>query len=350
VRSFILAVAFCLCLSGAPQLRAYSLLDSSWLLGTYVGMHLDLGPTTVRLQDGSATWAASAADAVQVWDTQLTALRLVPISNTPTSHASGDHYSSVFFSPTIFGQSCGTDALAVTVRLSNVTTKTSLEADVLVNQNKHFNSYRGPLQFDTAIGDYIYDIHRVFLHEFGHVLGLDHPDQHGQAVDAIMNSVIGDRDSLSSDDIAAGRSLYSSLHTQAPLGTPYSFTIKAAPTVTHLTASGLPPEITLNPTSGIISGIPTVRGRYSALITLGEAGTTLQFTLNFQTSTPVASAGIIKANLKLQAENVIADPVRPQVYVTLPLSNSVGIFSTSSLTVTKNSSCRVGPASRYPVT
>ena len=39
------------------------------------------------------------------------------------------------------------------------------------------------------------------LHEFGHVLGLDHPDQFGQNVAAIMNSTISNTDSLQQDDI-----------------------------------------------------------------------------------------------------------------------------------------------------
>jgi hypothetical protein len=37
-----------------------------------------------------------------------------------------------------------------------------------------------------------FDLHRIALHELGHVLGLDHPDEHGQTVDAIMNANISD--------------------------------------------------------------------------------------------------------------------------------------------------------------
>ena len=40
------------------------------------------------------------------------------------------------------------------------------------------------------------------------LLGLDHPDQHGQHVDAIMNSVTSDRETLSTDDISGAQSMY----------------------------------------------------------------------------------------------------------------------------------------------
>ena len=62
--------------------------------------------------------------------------------------------------------------------------------------------YRGPLRPN------FYDFHRVALHEFGHVLGLDHPDQAGQSKVAIMNSVISNLDSLAADDIAGVDFLY----------------------------------------------------------------------------------------------------------------------------------------------
>ena len=64
------------------------------------------------------------------------------------------------------------------------------------------------------------DFHRVALHEFGHVVGLDHPDQHGQNVAAIMNSRISGLYSLQPDDIAGGQSLYASGPAYLNGGTP----------------------------------------------------------------------------------------------------------------------------------
>jgi hypothetical protein len=56
------------------------------------------------------------------------------------------------------------------------------------------------------------DFHRVALHEFGHVVGLDHPDlaKPKQTVSAIMNSTISNFDSLRPDDINGAHSIYDS--------------------------------------------------------------------------------------------------------------------------------------------
>ena len=48
---------------------------------------------------------------------------------------------------------------------------------------------------------------RLLLHELGHAVGLGHPDEHGQSVRAVMNSVIY-FNQLQPDDLAGVRALY----------------------------------------------------------------------------------------------------------------------------------------------
>ena len=86
-----------------------------------------------------------------------------------------------------------------------------LDADVVFNLNKSWDIYYGRRRSGVL------DFRRVAIHEFGHVLGLDHPDDIGQRRTAVMNSQISDTDRLQSDDIDGIRAIYGS---DLPRGTP----------------------------------------------------------------------------------------------------------------------------------
>ncbi len=140
-----------------------------------------------------------------MWNQQVQRVHLNGVVNPSAPVATGDGVNSIVFSSTIFGQNFGSGTLAITYYRSQGTTL--VEADVLFNTAQTWDSYRGPLQFGPdfhAIGD----IRRVLLHELGHALGLNHPDSAGQQVEAVMNSTVGDRETLAADDINGIQSLY----------------------------------------------------------------------------------------------------------------------------------------------
>jgi len=186
-------------------LDAYVVLSDRWPDGSIV-MQLQLG-SAGPLIDGRSSWNASAEDALAVWNNYSDRVKFRVVRDSTVAAADGNGANNVFFSSSIFGRSFGSGTLAVTTNWSRVSTGERIEADVVFNTAYSWNSYDGPLR-STAAGDPLIDLHRVALHEFGHVLGLNHPDQFGQSVQAIMNSSIGDVDRLQPDDIAGAAALY----------------------------------------------------------------------------------------------------------------------------------------------
>jgi uncharacterized delta-60 repeat protein len=55
-------------------------------------------------------------------------------------------------------------------------------------------------------------------------------------------------------------------------GTPFAFTVTATQLPKTFSATGLPPGLNINPTTGIITGTPTATGTYNAVVTVGNAG------------------------------------------------------------------------------
>ncbi len=126
---------------------------------------------------------------------------------------SGDHINAAGWAyTTCAGEPFG-DVLAITSRVYRLSGNTlqHVDTDIVVDRSRTWSAHLpGELTPNGAGGVVSYDFRRVLRHEFGHALGLDHPDQTTppQAVTAIMNSTVGDVEFLQPDDKLGMVTLY----------------------------------------------------------------------------------------------------------------------------------------------
>ena len=224
----------------------------AFITNTTTGLPLKWPPGTIpmsisaqnnnTLTDGS-TEAASIQTAMQAWNQYLGDEQFAPPQIRPLGVSGMDNngLNEIFFSNSPYGMTWDTNTLAVTTAwyIGNQ----RAEADIIFNTfvttgiGFSWDSYRG-----IRRGNVI-DVQRVALHELGHVLGLDHPDEAGQSVTAVMNSHISDLDSLAADDITGTQSLY------GPPGIPANDSFAAAITLSgsSATATGFNTNATKEP-------------------------------------------------------------------------------------------------------
>jgi hypothetical protein len=198
-----LVAALAIAASNSMPARGYALLDQKWPNGT-ITMHLELGSGSPSggWIDGSTSWNQVATNGLAAWNPHIQLATFSAVPNSTAPDADGNRVNTVTFNSTIFGEAFGSNTLAVTTNWYRVSDNARLESDIVFNTAFTWNSYRGGRR--SGIVDFL----RVMIHEAGHSLGLDHPDEKGQNVTAIMNSRVSDVDSLQTDDINGARALY----------------------------------------------------------------------------------------------------------------------------------------------
>ena len=170
-------------------------------------------PVHMRLVNFGNSWTAAAIEALRAWNSAGARFQFSwgqsSRGGASCSQQNGSH--DVIWSSTACGRPWGENVAGIAPIWSDERTGLITDADVIFNLNLSWDVYYGPRTYGQGV-----DLRRLALHEFGHVLGLGHPDERGQSVYAIMNSVV-EPDRLQSDDIDGIRAIYGS---DRPRGTP----------------------------------------------------------------------------------------------------------------------------------
>jgi hypothetical protein len=160
------------------------------------------------LIDGS-NFTTSFGAAISAWNAVIANVQLVGNAAAEGPGGENNGLNEVFFAADIYGEAFGESTLAVTTSFRSSAVRPDgtfarTQSDIIFNNARTGDSYRG------ARRSGITDFQRVAIHELGHSLGLDHPDEAGQTVSAIMNSRVSDIDALRQDDIDGAQFLYGS--------------------------------------------------------------------------------------------------------------------------------------------
>ena len=187
---------------------AFEISGNSWVEGSAT-FFVDITLENSGLAPSGESWNNAFERALSQW-TSLTSFEFTAVDQyldpciDQQDGGFGDTKTGVDFSATQCGSEFGNNVLAIT--LSSGTCRNPqcdngfdiTGADIVFNSNESWDIYDGPYLFDVQ------DFERVALHELGHALGLNHELDN----DAIMQPLVGDLTSLTSDDIAGANTIY----------------------------------------------------------------------------------------------------------------------------------------------
>ena len=173
-------------------------------------------PDVAMTLDFEPAFNASAKKAMDQWNAVGTALHF-RVGTTAAQPCDNEGVNAAGWRQLTCGNAEFGDALAVTVRNFRFNANSGLwemkDADIVVDQSRPWI----PSISGSASG--VQDFYRVVLHELGHVLGLEHPDEAGQSIDAIMNSSVSNIETLQDDDIRGITFLYDSTNSASGANT-----------------------------------------------------------------------------------------------------------------------------------
>ncbi|WP_197019121.1 matrixin family metalloprotease, partial [Thioalkalivibrio sp. HK1] len=155
----------------------------------------------VELYEFGPCWVDVVKSAADQWYRTDARVRInIETSSIEPGCTIGDDINTVTAGDSYCGREFGERVLGTAFYRYNARTGFFLEGNVVFNTAHSWNSYSGPQRAASAAMG-LFDMHRVAIHEFGHIWGLDHPDEAEQEVAAIMNSKLSDIDRLQRDDI-----------------------------------------------------------------------------------------------------------------------------------------------------
>lgn len=260
-----------------------------------IPVQIKLG-STPTLQDDS-NYSTSAKAAMDAWNGVLRNVQFSPtiVAAGPAGEQNG--INELVFASDVFGTAFEANVLAITTSFRSGSRRT--QSDIVFNTAYTWNSYRGVRQSGVV------DIRRVAIHELGHMLGLDHPDESGQAVSAVMNSRVSDIDAATRDDIDGAQYLYGVPGaTVRPANDSFAsattVTIPASNTLTLTASSVNATKETGEPNHASEAGGTSIWWKWTATGTgtleVSTAGTTFDTLLGAYTGTAVNALTLIASN------------------------------------------------------